>query len=277
MSNTQLTFENVEHGHKILQAFEAFKQEVESLISTDMSFTNTMLYGNTLSSDLVFTDGSMEPEDTDLSLELTFHPQNEEIMVSLVGGYNYPETIRHMVGYEDMLRENVIKSFSRGMVESYNLAPAPVGYHCGYARYGNNESYIMVRINKNVVHKYIDMLKEYLGEAEAKRVMSNQMKRDKGEYHITVVKPGTLSKARKEAKGSGKHYKDNPYDAMIGEKVFYRAYGLGTVTDGDNTAYYALVNILGFNLDKDVHPHITLGFNAKDVHTTPKHSSTMVR
>ena len=57
---------------------------------------------------------------------------------------------------------------------------------------GNN--YLGIKIQNNIIDRFLEDLKEFLSEDEYKIFTDNQKKRDNGSYHITVINVMEMNK-----------------------------------------------------------------------------------
>jgi hypothetical protein len=144
---------------------------------------------------------------------------------------------------------------------------------------GNN--YLGVKFDKNFVNKWLLDLKSYIDSDEKYDLfVKNQVNRDRGSYHITVINVMEFNKAVKNIGLDILNKKlEHILDMAISDLSFK---GLGTQTRESNSTFYVVVESemlnevrksIGLN-EKDL--HITLGFNEKDVFGKPKDESTLV-
>lgn len=117
-------------------------------------------------------------------------------------------------------------------------------------------------------------LKDHLGEEKYRKLFANKKKRDGDEHHMTVIGPLALSKIEKEGLD---------YGAIMDKQYDLEVQGIGSVSNGENTAYYAVVsspelkktsNDLGLP-NQDF--HITLAFDGAGAHGVSKGPETMIR
>jgi len=105
----------------------------------------------------------------------------------------------------------------------------------------------------------------------------------RGEYHITLLDPSDL-KALRSSRGWSNKELSVWLTSLEGTAISGtpRSLGIGTVVDGDNQAYFEVLewpeaqqwrNSLGLG-HKDL--HITAGFKDSDIHGVPKNRSTLV-
>lgn len=110
-----------------------------------------------------------------------------------------------------------------------------------------------------------------LGREAASKYMQNQISRDSGLYHITVVSPP-------EYQSLGEKY----FRQILGLKISYEYLGLGMVSDCRDETYYVVVS--ASDIDKvrielclghrDL--HVTLGFEINDIYGVDKSANTLI-
>lgn len=138
---------------------------------------------------------------------------------------------------------------------------------------GNN--YIGIKFYDTEVYKYLDDLRDHLGEDVAEEYMSYQKKRDNNSYHITILNVMEYNKIVSEM-GMDKavNYFDDIFKNYIIDDL--RLLGIGTVKRNENEAFFIACKSEKIDklretllLDKkDL--HITIGFKYKDVFGVPK-------
>lgn len=142
----------------------------------------------------------------------------------------------------------------------------------------SGSDYIAVKVNNEDAYEYQEMLHQ-LGLHE---YTSNQIKRDKGHFHVTIINAmeyGNLKKNYSEKLPILETYLQEPVDMFF--------HGIGKASKDDksgqtNTALFAVIENatlsslrekLGM---KPFNFHMTLGFKDKDVHGVPKDKSTVI-
>lgn len=142
------------------------------------------------------------------------------------------------------------------------------------ARVSRRKGYYGISVPNEVVEEAHAQLKDHLGEEKHRKLFANKKKRDGDEHHMTVIGPLALSKIEKEGLD---------YGAIMDKQYDLEVQGIGSVSNGENTAYYAVVsspelkktsNDLGLP-NQDF--HITLAFDGADVHGVSKGPETMIR
>jgi len=131
---------------------------------------------------------------------------------------------------------------------------------------GNN--YLGISIPNDIVQPYLNELKEILGE-EYNKFIDNQIKRDNGHYHITVVNVMDYNRLIKEM---GITYFTNFLEVVLSFPIDdLNLLGLGKAEKNNNKAFFIVCESdkldairTRCNLPKQDF-HITLGFSEKDV------------
>ncbi len=132
---------------------------------------------------------------------------------------------------------------------------------------GNN--YLGLEIPVGLVQPYLNEFREILGDDDYETFTKNQIKRDGGHYHITVVNVMDYNRLSKQM-GIDKFI--NSLDPIFKYPIDdLRMLGVGRAQRNENTAFYVVCQSdkldavrERFNLPKQDF-HITLGFNWKDV------------
>lgn len=142
-------------------------------------------------------------------------------------------------------------------------------YYCTYIRDILNNNYIGIKIPNEIVQPYLNFLKEEIGEDNYALYTENQQKRDRGDYHITVLNVMEFNKLNKEI-GMDKFV--NSLDAVFKYEIDdLKLKGVGTATKNENRAYFIVCESEKLNAIRtryELEPrdfHVTLGFNFKDV------------
>ena len=136
----------------------------------------------------------------------------------------------------------------------------------------DGERCLGVNIPNEDVQSYLEELNQILSKEDFEIFTQNQKKRDKNQYHISVIDVVDYSEVvRKNYIGSISGFN------VIIEQIFERPIedvkilSLEKYSSGDNTSYFIIcqsdsLNVIRSRFDlptKDF--HITLGFNPKDV------------
>lgn len=132
---------------------------------------------------------------------------------------------------------------------------------------GNN--YLGIKIDKSIIDKFLNDLKDIIGDSDYEEFTSNQQKRDHGSYHITVINVMDYNRLAKEL-GMDKFV--SSLDMVMKYEIDdLKMMGVGTAERNGNRAYFVvcesdkLDDIRDrYNLPKQDF-HITLGFKHKDV------------
>jgi len=142
-------------------------------------------------------------------------------------------------------------------------------YYCTYIRDILNNNYIGIKIPNEIVQPYLNFLKEEIGEDNYALYTENQQKRDRGDYHITVLNVMEFNKLNKEL-GMDKFV--NSLDAVFKYEIDdLKLKGVGTATKNENRAYFIVCESEKLNAIRtryELEPrdfHVTLGFQYKDV------------
>lgn len=132
-----------------------------------------------------------------------------------------------------------------------------------------NNNYIGIKIPNEIVQPYLNFLKEEIGEDNYVLYTENQQKRDRGDYHITVLNVMEFNKLNKEL-GMDKFV--NSLDAVFKYEIDdLKLKGVGTATKNENRAYFIVCESEKLNAIRtryELEPrdfHVTLGFQYKDV------------
>jgi hypothetical protein len=134
-------------------------------------------------------------------------------------------------------------------------------------------NYIGIKIQETQVTPFLNQLKEILGD-QFDKFRDNQVKRDGGGFHITVLNVGEYNLLSKE-KGIDKFI--NSIDSIMRVDIDdVKLMGLGKTQKNENCSYFVVVKSEILNevrIKYDLEPkdfHITLGFDPKDVHGVRK-------
>ena len=130
-------------------------------------------------------------------------------------------------------------------------------------------NYLGIEIPVTMIQPYLNELKEILGEDDYVKFTENQIKRDGGHYHITVINVADYNRLSKRM---GIDRFVNSLDPIFKYPIDdLRMLGVGRAQKNENTAFYVVCNsgkleaVRGrFELGEQDF-HITLGFNFKDV------------
>jgi hypothetical protein len=130
-------------------------------------------------------------------------------------------------------------------------------------------NYLGIKIPVTMIQSYLNELKDILGEDDYVKFTENQIKRDGGHYHITVINVADYNRL---CKSMGMDKFINSLDPIFKYPIDdLRMLGVGRAQKNENTAFYVVCEsdkldaVRGrFELGEQDF-HITLGFNFKDV------------
>ena len=142
-------------------------------------------------------------------------------------------------------------------------------YYNTYLKDILNNNYVGIKIPNEIVQPYLNFLKEEIGEDNYVTYTENQQKRDRGDYHITVLNVMEFNKLNKEL-GMDKFV--NSLDSVFKYEIDdLKLKGVGTATKNENRAYFIVCESEKLNAIRtryELEPrdfHVTLGFQYKDV------------
>lgn len=124
-------------------------------------------------------------------------------------------------------------------------------------------------VSNHAIEEQRQTFRALVGEDRADHLEALKAQRDRGHvYHLTVVGPPEM--------------KSLPSGSSMPESVAFELKGVGRATDGKNEAWFIVCSSPELNkwresvglAPKDF--HITLGFDAKDVHNVAKDETTLV-
>ena len=132
---------------------------------------------------------------------------------------------------------------------------------------GNN--YLGLDIPITIIQPYLNELRDILGEDDYTKFTENQIKRDGGHYHITVINVADYNRLSKHM-GVDKFV--NSLDPILKYPIDdLKLLGVGRAQKNENTAFFIVCDSAKleairnrFELEKQDF-HVTLGFNFKDV------------
>lgn len=132
---------------------------------------------------------------------------------------------------------------------------------------GNN--YLGIKFDKNSISRFLDELKEIIGEDDFEVFTGNQQKRDRGSHHLTVI---NVMDYNRLAKSMGVDKFVNSLDSVLKYEIDdLKMMGIGTAEKNGNRTYFIVCQSdkldairTRYNL-KQHDFHITLGFKHKDV------------
>lgn len=132
---------------------------------------------------------------------------------------------------------------------------------------GNN--YLGLDIPITIIQPYLNELRDILGEDDYVKFTENQIKRDGGHYHITVI---NVTDHNRLSKNMGIDKFVNSLDPILKYPIDdLKLLGVGRAQKNENTAFFivcdsAKLEAIRNRFELEKHDfHITLGFNWKDV------------
>lgn len=132
---------------------------------------------------------------------------------------------------------------------------------------GNN--YLGLDIPITIIQPYLNELRDILGEDDYTKFTENQIKRDGGHYHITVINVADYNRLSKHM-GVDKFV--NSLDPILKYPIDdLKLLGVGRAQKNENTDFFivcdsAKLEAIRNRFELEKHDfHITLGFNWKDV------------
>ncbi len=133
-------------------------------------------------------------------------------------------------------------------------------------------TYVGFKVDESNIAKYLDQLKNMIGQDKYKLVTKNQETRDGMEFHITVL---TFKEFQNVEYNEYHDFKNRLYDCVL--------VGLGQATSKNESTFFVVVESEEaqkirnfFDLPaRDL--HITLGFTKKDIYNIPKDRSSLIQ
>ena len=140
-------------------------------------------------------------------------------------------------------------------------------YYVNYLKDVLGNNYLGLDIPKHVVEPFLNELRDILGEDDYTKFTENQIKRDGGHYHITVINVIDFNKL---SNNIDKFV--NSLDPILKYPIDdLKLLGVGRAQKNENTAFFivcdsAKLEAIRNRFELEKHDfHITLGFNWKDV------------
>lgn len=137
---------------------------------------------------------------------------------------------------------------------------------------GNN--YLGLDIPVSVVQPHLNELRDILGEDDYVKFTENQIKRDGGHYHITVINVADYNRLSKHM-GIDKFV--NSLDPILKYPIDdLKLLGVGRAQKNENTAFFIVCDSAKLEAIRNRYDlqkqdfHVTLGFNFRDVFGVPK-------
>ncbi|OBP16825.1 hypothetical protein A5320_05495 [Rheinheimera sp. SA_1] len=144
-------------------------------------------------------------------------------------------------------------------------------YEIGYLFSQIGGRYPGISIPEEDVAEYLRLIEQLVGHQEYHKLTENQIRRDGGEYHVTLLTPQEYGRSS---------YED--VEKYIGKEISLNYLGLGKVKKGRDEVYFVVIESpqgdlirenLGFT-ERDF--HITLGFTSRDIFGVRKDVSTLI-
>ena len=137
---------------------------------------------------------------------------------------------------------------------------------------GNN--YLGLDIPITIIQPYLNELRDILGEDDYVKFTENQIKRDGGHYHITVINVADYNRLSKHM-GIDKFV--NSLDPILKYPIDdLKLLGVGRAQKNENTAFFIVCDSAKLEAIRNRYElqkqdfHVTLGFNFRDVFGVPK-------
>lgn len=137
---------------------------------------------------------------------------------------------------------------------------------------GNN--YLGLDIPVSVVQPHLNELRDILGEDDYVKFTENQIKRDGGHYHITVI---NVAHYNHLSKNMGIDKFVNSLDPILKYPIDdLKLLGVGRAQKNENTAFFIVCDSAKLEAIRNRYElqkqdfHVTLGFNFRDVFGVPK-------
>ena len=147
-------------------------------------------------------------------------------------------------------------------------------YYINYLKDTLGNNYLGLDIPKHVVEPFLNELKDILGEDDYVTFTENQIKRDGGHYHITLINTMEFNRLSKQM-GIDKFV--NSLDPIFKYPIDdVRLLGVGRAQKNENTAFFVVCNsekldAVRTRFELSNHDfHTTLAFLYKDVFGVPK-------
>ena len=147
-------------------------------------------------------------------------------------------------------------------------------YYVNYLKDVLGNNYLGLDIPKHVVEPFLNEMKDILGEDDYVTFTENQIKRDGGHYHITLINTMEFNRLSKQM-GIDKFV--NSLDPIFKYPIDdVRLLGVGRAQKNENTAFFVVCNsekldAVRTRFELSNHDfHTTLAFLYKDVFGVPK-------
>ena len=142
-------------------------------------------------------------------------------------------------------------------------------YYINYLKDQLGNNYLGIDIPINTIQPFLNELKSIIGEDDFRIYIENQIKRDSGHYHITLI---NVIEFNRLSKSMGIDKFINSLEPIFKYEIDdLKMMGVGTATKNENRAYFVVINSDKLDAIRDRYElpkqdfHITLGFKFKDV------------
>lgn len=136
----------------------------------------------------------------------------------------------------------------------------------------DGEPYLGIPIAHQHVQPYLEELRSYLSESDFRLYTENQKARDQDTYHITFINPR-------------EHVAIRPMvvESLVGEGGLIEMLGVGVAESVGDRTYFVVCESPQLQRLRDQvgleasDLHVTLGFDANDMHDVRKDRSTLIK
>jgi hypothetical protein len=142
-------------------------------------------------------------------------------------------------------------------------------YYINYLKDQLGNNYLGIDIPINTIQPFLNELKEIIGEDDYNKFTENQIKRDSGHYHITLI---NVIEFNKLSKSMGIDKFVNSLEPIFKYEIDdLKMMGVGTAAKNENRSYFVVINSDKLEAIRDRYElpkqdfHTTLGFKFKDV------------
>ena len=135
----------------------------------------------------------------------------------------------------------------------------------------DRQSYLGIHVPEDYMMRYLRVLRRRLSPNDYLAYTQNQSARDDGGFHLTILEPSECAEVEL-----------NILDSIGKSKLWVQFVGVGYQQRGRDEVFYCVAtsdgaqqlrNDLGLG-NRDL--HVTLGFNARDIHGVPKGVDTLI-
>jgi hypothetical protein len=142
-------------------------------------------------------------------------------------------------------------------------------YYLQYLKDSIGNNYIGIQMPNGTVEPFLNELKEIIGEDDYNKFTENQIKRDSGHYHITVI---NVMEYNALSKSMGIDKFVNSLEPIFKYEIDdLKMMGVGTAAKNENRAYFIVCQSDKLEAIRDRYElpkqdfHITLAFKFKDI------------